>query len=84
VTTSPTLLLSPAPIGCGWLPDTRKSLTPHCPQPPAYELTCSFTGMTSRACIEHTAAMRALHPDWIAQITSATNTPSSTSESVNP
>lgn len=73
---SPTLLLSPQPVGCGWLPDISKDFVPRCPSPPAYVLTCSFTGQRTQACVDHTAAMRAAHPDWIAQVASLRNAPS--------
>lgn len=61
-----TLLLSPWPPGCAWIGEADRD--PRCPLPPIYELTCAYTRMVTQACVDHTAQMRVLHPDWISRI----------------
>ena len=66
VLTGGTLLLRPLPTGCAWV--LLPSPEPACHEAAVYRLTDSATGMTSHACVLHTAQMRALHPDWISEV----------------
>jgi hypothetical protein len=65
--------LRPRPRGCGWVQISPTWKTPSCPEPPAYALTSPhFVEEEGQACVEHTALMRELHPEWIARVMSLT------------
>lgn len=66
--TDGTLLWAPVVDGCAWV-DVDPYRPPSCQHPARYVLTDSaFPRATARACKEHTAAMRAMHPTWIDSI----------------
>ena len=64
----PTFLLAPKFHGCSWINSADQYMSGFCKSPVRFVLICAYGGLPAYGCVDHTAQLRAEHPEWISSV----------------